>query len=69
VVFSKKLGFEVATDGTLTTAALSEWLHAELRRIATFYDTNNASDRFARLLARDAALVDETYAPRPQEHA
>jgi hypothetical protein len=69
VALSKKLGLTPAPDGTFATAALSEWLHAELRRIATFYDTNNASDRFARLLARDAALVDETYAPRPQEHA
>jgi hypothetical protein len=66
VVFSKKLGFEAATDGTLTTVALSEWLHTELRRIATFYDTNNGTDRFARRLARDAALLDESYAPRPQ---
>jgi hypothetical protein len=65
VALSKKLGLVSAPDGTFATAALADWLHAEMRRIATFYDTNNGTDRFARLLARDAELVDETYAPRP----
>jgi len=61
---AKRLGLEPSDDGGIETDRLSTWLLDHMKRIGAYYDKFNESDRFAKLLVRDAQLVETTFAPR-----